>query len=150
MRSFVVAGFIAAALAAPANAQSTTGVWLTQAKTAQVRIAPCADPARGPLCGTIVKLIDPKGADGKPVAPEEAVDRRNADPALRTRKILGMILLYDFKKGSAPNSFEGGTIYSAEDGKTYGASVALQADGTLHVRGSSGIFGKSQVWTRIQ
>jgi len=84
------------------------------------------------------------------VAPEAAVDRRNADPALRSRKILGMILLYGFKKGSDPNSFEGGTIYSAEDGKTYGAAISLQPDGTLRMRGSSGIFGKTQIWTRVQ
>ena len=149
-KAFVAAGFLLLSSVAPAGAQSVMGVWLTEARTAQVQLAPCPDAASGPLCGTIVKLINPKGADGQPVAPEAAVDRRNSDPALRGRKILGMILLYGFKKGSEPNSFEGGTIYSVEEGKTYSAAVSLQADGTLHMRGSSGIFGKTQVWTRVQ
>jgi uncharacterized protein (DUF2147 family) len=149
-KAIAVAGFLLLSSVAPAGAQSVMGVWLTEAKTAHIQLAPCPDAASGPLCGTVVKLLDPKGADGQPVAPEQAVDRRNPDPALRSRKILGMILLYGFKKGSNANSFEGGTIYSAEDGKTYNAAVSLQPNGTLHMRGSSGIFGKTQVWTRVQ
>ena len=132
----VIAGLLAAAFAAPVQAQSVNGVWLTEAKNAHVQIAPCADAAQGPLCGTAVKLLD---------APETAVDRHNADPNLR-----GLVLLYGFRRGSATNSFEGGKIYKVEDGKAYDASVVLQADGTSHVRGTSGIFGRTQTWTRVQ
>ncbi len=140
-KALIIAGLLAAALAAPVQAQSVNGVWPTEAKNAHVQIAPCADAAQGPLCGTVVKLLD---------APETAVDRHNPDLNLRGRKIMGLVLLYGFRKGSAPNSFEGGKIYKTDEGKAYDASVALQADGTSHVRGTSGIFGKTQTWTRIQ
>src|SRR6185436_1720298 len=93
---------ISVAFAGPVQAQSVVGVWLTESRSAEVRIAPCADASYGPLCGTIVKLNDPKDQNGAPVAPEQAVDRRNPDPNLRSRKILGMVFLYGFKKGSDP------------------------------------------------
>ena len=99
-----------------------------------------------------MRLLAPKGADGKPVKPEEAVDHRNPDPQLRTRKVLQMVFLYDFKPTSTPDSFEEGVIYSAEDGKTYKANLSLQADGTLRLRGYVGvpILGKTQIWTRVK
>jgi uncharacterized protein (DUF2147 family) len=97
-------------------------------------------------------LLDPKGADGKPVKPEDAVDHRNPDANLRVRKVLGMVFLYGFKAMSTANSFEEGAIYNAEDGKTYRANLSLQADGTLRLRGYVGapILGKTQVWTRVR
>ena len=153
MKRLVIAAILAATVfPVSAQAPSVMGLWLTESKAAQVQVAPCADAARGPLCATIVKLLEAKGDDGKPVVPGEAVDRRNADASLRTRKIEGMVFLYDFKKRSEPNAFEGGTIYNVEDGKTYSANIALQADGTLRLRGYAGLamFGKTQIWTRLQ
>ena len=140
------------AFPASAQAPSVMGTWLTASKVAQVQLAPCADPARGPVCGTVVKLIDPKDDSGNPIAPEDVVDRRNPDPAQRSRKILGMVLLYDFTKTADPNSFESGTIYSGENGKTYKANLGLQADGTLRLRGYVGVpmLGETQIWTRVQ
>jgi uncharacterized protein (DUF2147 family) len=136
---------------AAAQAPSVMGTWLTAAKTAQIRIAPCPDAARGPICGTIVSLQNAKGPDGNVVAPDAATDFRNSDPALRGRKIVGMVLLYDFK-AAGPNAYEEGTIYNGENGKTYKANVALQADGTLRLRGYVGspMFGETQIWTRVQ
>jgi uncharacterized protein (DUF2147 family) len=136
----------------PSAAPSIMGNWLIASKVAQVEIAPCADPARGPVCGTIVKLLEAKGPDGKIVAPEEATDVRNADPALRGRKVVGMVLLYGFKKTAEPTAFEDGTIYNGENGKTYKANISLQPDGSLRLRGYVGtpLFGETQVWTPVQ
>ena len=153
MKRWVLAGIVAAAsLPADAQTSSVMGTWLTEGNTAHIRLAPCPDASRGPLCGTIARLLEARGADGKPVDPALAVDHRNADLNLRRRRIQGMIFLYDFKNGSEPDSFEGGTIYNPEDGKTYNANVSLQADGRLRLRGYAGLpmFGKTQVWTRLQ
>ena len=151
-RSFVA--LLAAFCAVPASAQtpSVMGTWLTASKAAQIALAPCADAARGPICGTIVKLIDPRDDNGKPIEPENAVDRRNPDPSLRGRKVLGMVLLYDFSKTADPNAFENGTIYNGENGKIYRANMGLQPDGTLRLRGYVGtpLFGETQIWTRVQ
>jgi uncharacterized protein (DUF2147 family) len=140
------------AFSASAQGPSVMGTWLTASKAAQVHLAPCADTARGPLCGQVVKLIDPKDAGGKPMVPEEVIDAHNADPSLRGRKVLGMMLLYGFTRTSDPNSFESGTIYNGENGKTYRANITLQTDGTLRLRGYVGtpMFGETQIWTRVQ
>ena len=153
MRSWLLAG-VAALMVMPAWAQapSVQGMWLTASGKAEVRIEACADPAAGALCGFIADLINPRGPDGVVVAPEVATDFRNEDPALRSRKVLGMPLIWGFKKTSDPNVFEGGKIYNGENGKTYSANISLQADGTLRLRGYVGspMFGETQVWTRVK
>jgi uncharacterized protein (DUF2147 family) len=140
-------------LAAPATAQqsSVMGTWLTASGVAQVRIGACPDTASGPICGFVVGLINPKGPDGKVVAPDSAVDYRNPDPALRGRKVIGMPLIWGFKKTSNPNAFEDGKIYNGENGKIYDANISLQPDGKLRLRGFVGtpMFGETQVWTRV-
>lgn len=153
MRWVVIA--IAALLSvgsADAQAPSVMGVWLSASKVAEIEIAPCADAARGPICGTVVKLHDPKGPDGNPIAPELATDANNVEPGLRGRKVIGIMLLSDFKTGATPNSYVEGTIYNGENGKTYRANVSLEADGTLKVRGYIGrsFMGETQIWTRVR
>ncbi|MCX7363603.1 MAG: DUF2147 domain-containing protein [Alphaproteobacteria bacterium] len=154
MKELFIASLLAALSASTASAQvpSIMGIWLVESGKAHVQIAPCADPGRGPVCGTIVALINPKGADGKPVEPAIANDFRNPDTNLRDRKVIGQVMSYDFKKASEPNTFEGGTIYSAETGKSFKANISLQADGTLRLRGYIGtpMFGETQIWTRVR
>jgi uncharacterized protein (DUF2147 family) len=149
---FLAALFAAIAPVASAQAQSVMGTWLTASGVAQVKIEPCANPASGALCGFIVGLINPKGPDGVVVAPDVATDYRNENPALRSRKVLGMPLIWGFKKTSDPNAFENGQIYNGENGKTYSANISLQPDGTLRLRGYVGspMFGETQIWTRAK
>ncbi len=141
------------ALASTASAQtpSVMGTWLTASGIAQVRIGPCPDAANGPICGLVVGLINPKGPDGNAIAPDMATDYRNPDPALRTRKVIGMPLIWGFKKAADPNAFEDGHIYNGENGKTYNANISLQPDGKLRLRGYVGtpMFGETQLWTRV-
>jgi uncharacterized protein (DUF2147 family) len=134
-----------------AQQSGVMGTWLTQSGVAQVKIAPCADPKTGAICGTVVGLINPKGPNGNVVAPETVTDYRNPDPALRSRKMLGMPLIWGFKTGSDANTFEDGKIYNGENGKIYSANISLQPDGKLRLRGYVGspMFGETQVWTRI-
>lgn len=147
----LVAAFCIVASGASAETPSVMGTWLTASGVAKVWIGPCADAASGPICGYIVGLVNPKGPDGKMVAPEMATDYRNADPALRSRKVIGMPLIWGFKKASDPNVFEDGQIYNGENGKTYNANISLQPDGKLRLRGYVGspMFGETQVWTRV-
>jgi uncharacterized protein (DUF2147 family) len=152
MRKLVLVALLGA-LASTASAQtpSVMGTWLTASGIAQVRIGPCPDPANGPICGLVAGLINPKGPDGNTVAPDMATDYRNPDPALRTRKVIGMPLIWGFKKTADPNAFEDGHIYNGENGKTYNANISLQPDGKLRLRGYVGtpMFGETQLWTRV-
>ena len=137
---------------ASAQQSPVLGTWRTESGNAQIRIARCADAANGPVCGAIVALASPTGPDGKPVTAEQAVDWRNADPALRARKVLGATMLWGFKPTANPGAFEGGQIYNGNNGKTYSANITLLPDGKLQVRGYVGtpLFGESQVWTRVE
>jgi uncharacterized protein (DUF2147 family) len=152
MRKLVLVALLGAlASAASAQSSSVMGTWLTASGIAQVRIGPCPDPANGPICGLVVGLINPKGPDGNAVAADMATDYRNADPALRTRKVIGMPLIWGFKKTADPNAFEDGHVYNGENGKTYNANISLQPDGKLRLRGYVGtpMLGETQLWTRV-
>jgi uncharacterized protein (DUF2147 family) len=149
---FLVAALAVLASTASAQDSKVLGTWLTASGVAQVRIGPCSDAASGPICGFVVGLINPKGPDGKVVAPEVATDYRNADPKLRDRKVIGIPLIWGFKKTSDPNAFESGQIYNGENGKIYSANISIEPDGRLRLRGYSGspMFGETQYWTRVQ
>jgi uncharacterized protein (DUF2147 family) len=152
MRTLVATAVLCVAATTASSQQgSVMGTWLTASGVAQVRIGPCPDAASGPLCGFVVGLINPKGPDGQVVAPEVATDYRNENPALRSRKVIGMPLIWGFKKTADPNAFEDGKIYNGENGKTYNANISLQPDGKLRLRGYVGtpMFGETQLWTRI-
>ena len=148
----ILAAALLTALATTASAQqSVMGTWQTASGKAQVRIGRCVDAQSGPICGYIVGLTNPTGPDGTVVTPDVATDWRNSDPALRSRKVIGMPLIWGFKKGSEPNTYEGGQIYNGENGKIYNANISLQADGKLRLRGYVGtpMFGETQLWTRV-
>ncbi len=119
------------AWAAPA---SINGRWMTQARDAIVEIGPCG----ATTCGRIVKFLvtPPGGADQK--------DTNNKDANLRTRKILGMAVVYGLK---ASGSGWGGTIYDPKSGKTYRSVVTLLKNGNLSVKGCIGPFCQGQTWT---
>ena len=92
---------LAALLGAPAThaqASEATGVWLTQAGDARVRVSKCG----GGLCGVVVGLRDPiDPATGKP-----QVDDKNPNPALRKRPMIGLPL-FGGMQPSGPNRWSG-------------------------------------------
>lgn len=121
------------ALAAPAS-----GTWLSENGGTKVRITDCG----GKLCGKVVWLKDPVGADGKP-----KTDRHNQDESKRARPLLGVPVV----QGMAPSGENkwSGQIYNADDGKTYDAHVTVISDNAMNVQGCVlGILCKSQKWTR--
>jgi len=151
MTRWLLAAFVLFSTPAFAQKSGVMGTWLTASGVAQVRIFPCPGEATGPLCGVVAALFNPKGPDGKVVAPEAMTDFRNGNAALRGRKVLGMPVIWGFKATSDPSTFEGGRIYDAENGKTYSANISLQPDGKLRLRGYVGspMLGETQLWTRV-
>jgi uncharacterized protein (DUF2147 family) len=131
------------ATGAAAADPSPEGFWLTADKSGIIEIYRCADD--GNLCGRLASFsINPD--DPNP----QALDLKNPDPAARNRSLCGLIFMQDFKPAGA-NRWEEGSIYDPESGKTYHATVTLQADGALRLRGYIGIslIGRSEVWTRF-
>ncbi|SDS97537.1 DUF2147 domain-containing protein [Bradyrhizobium canariense] len=138
-------GFVAilmVLLGAPqARAQAggeASGIWLTQAGDAKVRVSKCG----GSLCGVIVWLrqpIDP--ATGRP-----AVDNKNPNPALASRPMIGLPL-FGSMQPSGPSRWSG-QIYNADDGNSYVSNISLTGPDTLRVEGCVGALCGSETWSR--
>ncbi len=127
--------------ASPASAQAggqVTGVWLTQAGDARVRVSKCG----GGICGVIVWLrvpIDP--ATGKP-----QIDDKNPNPALARRPMIGL-RLFTGMRPVGPNKWSG-QIYDADDGKAYASSVSVAGPDSLRVEGCVGALCGGETWSR--
>jgi uncharacterized protein (DUF2147 family) len=139
MRTFALAAGLMLLAAAPAfAADPVEGEWLTQSGSGKVRIGPCAGrPER--MCGALSWFRNP--ADAK------AHDEKNPDPALKTRTMLGLRIVWDFQK-AAPGRWTGGKIYDPNSGKTYDSRISLNPDGTLKVEGCIAVFCQAQTWRR--
>jgi uncharacterized protein (DUF2147 family) len=139
--SFIVAILTAWFAAAPANAQSggeVSGIWLTQAGDAKVRVIKCG----GGVCGVVVWLRDPiNPATGKP-----QVDDKNPNPALARRPIIGLPLFAGMQP-SGPNRWSG-QIYNADDGNSYVSNISVSGPDTLRVEGCVGMLCGGETWTR--
>jgi uncharacterized protein (DUF2147 family) len=132
-----------ALLAAPsARAQSAgepTGVWMTQAGDARVRVSKCGSG----ICGVIVGLRDPiDAATGKP-----QVDDKNPNPALKKRPMIGLPLFRGMQP-AGPGKWSG-QIYNADDGSTYASNVSVTGPDTLKVEGCVGPLCGGENWTRV-
>ncbi len=96
------------------------------------------------LAEPVYPADDPQGMAGQP-----KVDRENPDPNLRSQPTLGLVVLEGFVR-SGPDTWNDGTIYDPNNGKTYKCKLKLKGD-TLKVRGYIGIslFGRTTEWTRV-
>ncbi|WP_291868491.1 DUF2147 domain-containing protein [Bradyrhizobium sp.] len=139
----IIISILAALLTAPAaHAQGSaeaTGIWLTQAGDARVRVSKCG----GGICGVIVGLREPiDPATGKP-----PVDDKNPNPALRKRPMIGLPL-FGGMQPSGPNRWSG-QIYNADDGSTYVSHISLAGPDTLKVEGCVGAICGGENSTRV-
>ena len=122
------------------------GVWKTEAGEAKVEIFMCGEK----ICGRIIWLKNPlytDSRDGEVGTP--VIDRKNPDPALRSRPVLGLRILEGFT-AEGDNNWGNGTCYDPKSGNTYRGKIHLAAPGRLELRGYIGIplFGRTSVWNR--
>jgi len=116
--------------------EGAIGLWTMDSGKVTVRIGPC-----GPnLCGTIVGLAKPLNKEGKP-----KVDRKNPNEALRSRPVMGLTILSNMKP-AGENSWKG-TIYNADDGRTYASYMKLGGS-VMKVKGCVGPFCKTMKFYR--
>src|SRR5262249_48421565 len=133
--------FLTALFCAPvAHAQSAdaSGVWLTQAGDARVKVSKCA----GGICGVIVWLREPiDSATGKP-----ATDNKNPNPALAQRPMIGLPLF----SGMRPDRSNrwSGQIYNADDGSMYTSHIMPRSAEALRVEGCVGMLCGGETWSR--
>jgi uncharacterized protein (DUF2147 family) len=120
------------AAATPAPPSDPTGEWRVARGFATVRIVECD----GQYWGVIASEQTP------------GIDRKNPDKALRERPTLGMPILLGMKPGRDNNEWSG-SIYNAEDGRTYSGKISLLDPNTLEIKGCVlGILCGGEKWTR--
>ncbi|WP_345267782.1 DUF2147 domain-containing protein [Nibrella viscosa] len=77
-------------------------------------------------------------------------DEKNPNPALRSRDLIGLVILSDFERNGT-DTWENGSIYDPREGKTYSCKMTLKDPKSLSIRGYVGIplLGRSEIWTRF-
>ena len=128
----------AALLAMPsaAQAQSILGVWNTGSEGGKVQIYRCGKA----YCG---KIVDAARLRANP----DLRDTRNSDPALRSRRLMGLVVLRNFTGG--PRDFTGEGVYDPESGDgARSAKLKLLSNGKLQVKGCVAVFCRTKLWTR--
>lgn len=129
---------IAAAAIAAAGPDVALGRWKTEVRNGIVEIERCG----ASICG---KLVTSDGLKANPAL----ADVKNKDAALRSRPLRGLTILSGFARDGA--AWSGGSIYNADDGKTYSARVTPEGADRLKVRGCIFVpLCKTQTWTRVR
>jgi uncharacterized protein (DUF2147 family) len=138
---FIIAILTASLVALPAEAQAggdVSGIWLTQAGDAKVRVRKCG----GGICGVVIWLKDPiNPATGKP-----QVDDKNRNPSLARRPMIGLSLFSGMRQ-AGPNKWSG-QIYNADDGNSYASHISVSGPDTLRVEGCVGALCGGENWSR--
>ena len=129
---------LAVLVASPAAAGDITGVWLAHARQAHIEMTRCGDA----VCGRILSASPAK-------TNPDLLDVHNKNPALRTRKMIGVTFLEGFTGG--PTKWTGGRLYNPDDGNFYRGVIVLVDENHLQLKGCAIVFlCKSQVLTRLQ
>ncbi|WEK42170.1 MAG: DUF2147 domain-containing protein [Candidatus Sphingomonas colombiensis] len=116
---------------------SVVGRWRTETKNGIVEIQRCGPSICGRLVSSDKLRTDPT-----------LKDLNNKDASLRGRPLKGLLILNGFT--ASGSVWSGGSIYNADDGKTYGAKVTLVGPDKLTVRGCVFVpLCKTQTWTRV-
>jgi uncharacterized protein (DUF2147 family) len=121
------------------------GIWMTESRQSMVQVYRIGDK----YFGKVYWLKFPNDPDnGKP-----KVDKKNPDPKLRSRAILGLQLVNNFTYDSKEKEWGGGTIYDPKSGNTYNCKATMMDKNTLKVRGYVGFswmgLGRTEVWKKI-
>jgi uncharacterized protein (DUF2147 family) len=138
MKPHVTIAGLALIAAAPAfAAEPVTGRWVTEERDAVVTIARCG----ATYCGRITRFLVP---------PPDGLDQRdvnNPDAAKRSRRLLGLPVLFSFREDGAVWR---GRIYDPKSGKDYRSVLQRKGGDGLEVKGCLGPFCQTRNWTRAK
>ena len=112
------------------------GVWKVSDGKATIRVT----IEEGKLVGRITAVSNPAWV----------TDTENKDPKMRTRKIIGLPMVWGFyKKG---DKWEGGSVYDSANGKTYKGKIWMEGKDKMVMRGFVGVslLGRSAHWNRVK
>lgn len=121
-----------------AQSDRLEGIWFNDKKDAKIQIYKAKD---GKFYGKILWLKEPT-KNGK-----LKVDDKNPKDQLQQQPLVGLVILKGFEKDG--DTYDDGTIYDPENGKTYDCIMTLKGK-TVSIRGYIGIswIGRTTVWER--
>jgi uncharacterized protein (DUF2147 family) len=126
-------------ISAQTKGDDITGIWLTGGKEpAKIQVYKQGSEYYG-------KIVWLKNPTTNGVA---RLDKNNPDKIKRSRAIIGLVILNNFK--FEDEEWSAGKIYDPESGNTYRCTLSLKDNNTLKVRGYVGIslLGRTETWTR--
>ncbi|QNE06132.1 DUF2147 domain-containing protein [Croceicoccus marinus] len=134
----MILALLAAGTAAAAAPSDVVGRWKTESRGGIVEITECGQS----ICG---RLVSSEGLKANPALK----DANNKDESLRSRPLKNMLMLKGFTRKK--DEWSGGSIYNAEDGGTYKATITMQDPNRLKLKGCIvWPLCKTQTWTRIR
>ena len=139
---FLTAVFISGNLLAQSyKADDIIGIWFNEEKDAKVEIY----KENGKYYGKVIWLNEPN----EPATGLPKLDDENDDESLRSRPVMGLILVKDFNY-DGDGLYEDGEIYDPKNGSTYSCYMEFESMDKLKVRGYIGIslIGRTTYWTR--
>ena len=116
------------------TADDAFGTWRHPENGSLISVYQCG----GGLCAKVVKVTDPSRKDDK-----------NPDPKLRSRPVVGVVIMSGAKK-TGDKSWSG-KLYNTQDGETYNGTVTVVNKNTLKLQGCvlGGLICQGPTWTRV-
>jgi uncharacterized protein (DUF2147 family) len=125
------------------ESDALVGTWLTTTGKARVKITKSGNY----YYGRIIWLKEPND----PVTHKPKTDKHNPDVNAQNNPIIGLKILSGFEY-TGNHTWEEGTIYDPENGKTYQCKISRNEANKLNIRGFIGfsMIGRTEVWNRVE
>ncbi|MDR3416760.1 MAG: DUF2147 domain-containing protein [Nevskia sp.] len=133
----------------PDPADALVGDWMVKTHDAVIRIQRQGDEYQGRLVWQLQDTFGPE--DGPELNGKPTTDRNNPDPALRSRPMDGLLLLWGLHYDAQARKWRNGSIYDSDEGRVYHCYIWLHDPDHLRLHGYIGIslFGASTEWARV-
>lgn len=137
---YILVLFVCIASSQLAISQSVFGKWEILKESGEVRSIIEIYENDGIVNGKVIEILDEEKEDNLCV---------ECEGEEKNKKILGLVLLKDFKKDQ--EKYVDGTILNPDDGKIYKSKIWVDEDNPniLNVRGYIGFFYKTMEWRRL-
>ena len=126
------------------KANRICGKWESTEKNLIVEVYPYKNTFKA-------KMVWFTGGVSKAKPMETITDIKNPDPALRSRKVLGLDVVENLTYNPKSDSWEGGKIYEVQSGKYWSAAAYIDKTGLLKVKGywKVKLLGKTMTFKRV-
>lgn len=142
IRYILVFFFLAQVTATKWVSNDICGIWWNKDKDAKIKVY----YASGMYWGQIYWLKNPIDT----VTNKPKLDKNNPKEELRTRPVMGLLIMKNLVWDADDEDWDDGDIYDPKSGNTYSLTCSLKDKNTMELRGYIGIslIGRTDVWVR--